>query len=100
MAEDYIGLSVDDATDRLEDLGLEVTEQEVANDGSLEEGVVTGAEPTGTLQEGDTVTLLVAGPPPEDDGDSSGPGNNNGNGNGFGNSGPGSNGNGNGQGEG
>ena len=72
----------------------------LANDGSLEEGVVTGVEPTGTLQEGDTVTLLVAGPPPEDDGDSSGPGNNNGNGNGFGNSGPGSNGNGNGQGEG
>ena len=45
------------AKDRLRDLGLEPTPVEVENPGDQPEGVVTAVEPSGTLQEGDTVTV-------------------------------------------
>jgi eukaryotic-like serine/threonine-protein kinase len=65
-AEDYRGLTKDEAKARLAALGLRVKEQQLDNDGSVEEGTVLDVAPTGTLHERDEVTLLVAGPAPAD----------------------------------
>ena len=42
-------------------------EEKVDNDGSVEDGTVLDVTPVGTLQKGDEVTLVVAGPPPRED---------------------------------
>jgi eukaryotic-like serine/threonine-protein kinase len=59
VAEDYIGMDAKDAAKELRELGLKPTEERVENDGTQEEGTVSDVEPTGTLQEGDAVTLYV-----------------------------------------
>ncbi len=63
---DYLGRQVDDAAGALEDLGLGVARNEVANDGSVEEGEVVAVNPTGEVPEGSTVTLGFAGEAPEE----------------------------------
>jgi serine/threonine-protein kinase len=90
---DYIGRPVDDVVRELEDLGLRVTRNETENPGDETEGEVFEVNPSGTLEEGDRVTVSFWGPAPEPGppvetptptpGDG-GPGNGNGNGNGSG----------------
>ncbi len=63
---DYLGRQVDDAAGALDDLGLNASRNEVANDGSLEEGEVVAVDPTGEVPEGSTVTLSFAGAAPEE----------------------------------
>ena len=79
---DYVGRDEKDAKSDLEDLGLKVETEKVANDGSGEEKTVESVSPTGQLQEGDTVTLFVYDKydPPEEPlvEDSGGNGNGNG----------------------
>jgi eukaryotic-like serine/threonine-protein kinase len=53
----YVGRDRKDVEKELRDLGLEPTPVEVENPGDQPEGVVTSVEPSGTLQEGDTVTV-------------------------------------------
>jgi serine/threonine-protein kinase len=65
-ADDYRGLDKKTAHDQLKALGLEVREEKVDNDGSVEDGTVLDVTPVGTLQKGDEVTLVVAGPPPRE----------------------------------
>ena len=78
---DYVGRPLADVERELGDLGLRVDKQRVDNPGDKIEGDVTGVNPTGTLQRGDTVTVSYWGPapPPETPSDSpsetpSGPG--------------------------
>ena len=92
---DYVGRFVDDVVQDLEDLGLRVSRNEVANPGDETEGEVFEVNPSGTLEEGDRVTVSFWGPPPEPEPeppvdtptltpDDGGPGEGNGNGNGNG----------------
>ncbi len=46
------------------DLGLKVRKDEQDNPGDEEENSVEGVDPSGTLEEGDTVTVTYWGPPP------------------------------------
>jgi serine/threonine-protein kinase len=64
VAADYVGMPKDEAKARLEALGLKVKEQKVENDGTAEQDTVTDVVPEGTLEEGDEVTIFVAGEPP------------------------------------
>jgi beta-lactam-binding protein with PASTA domain len=57
-------MAKDEAKARLEALGLKVKEQKVENDGTAEQDTVTDVVPEGTLEEGDEVTIFVAGEPP------------------------------------
>jgi serine/threonine-protein kinase len=61
---DYVGRDVDDVEAELQDLGLNVRRDEQDNPGDEEEDSVEGVDPSGTLQEGDTVTVTYWGPPP------------------------------------
>jgi eukaryotic-like serine/threonine-protein kinase len=61
---DYVGRDVDDVEDELTDLGLQVRRDEQDNPGDEEEDSVESVDPSGTLQEGDTVTVSYWGPPP------------------------------------
>jgi len=63
--DDYIGLKDKDAEHQLTDLGLEVTTEETSGG---EKHIVADITPTGTLQKGETVTLIIY------TGDKSGPG--------------------------
>jgi serine/threonine-protein kinase len=77
VAADYQGLPKDEAKARLEAFGLKVTEEVVDNDGTMEPDTVVDVVPVGTLQEGDEVTLFVAGKPapaPAEKGDKPGKG--------------------------
>ncbi len=65
VAADYVGMDKDEATARLEALGLKVKDESVDNDGSLVEDTVTDVVPAGTLAEGDEVTIFVADAPPD-----------------------------------
>ena len=66
-ADDYRGLDKKTAHDQLKALGLKVREETVDNDGSVEKDTVLDVTPVGTLQKGDEVTIVVAGPPPRED---------------------------------
>ncbi len=61
---DYVGRDVDDVEAELQDLGLNVRRDEQDNPGDEEEDSVEGVDPSGTLEEGDTVTVTYWGPPP------------------------------------
>ncbi|THJ05509.1 PASTA domain-containing protein, partial [Nocardioides sp.] len=65
-ADDYIGRDYREVEDELSDLGLHVRLQPQDNDGSQEPDLVSQVDPSGTLQEGDTVTVHYWGsaPPP------------------------------------
>ena len=65
QAGDYVGRQVDDAAADLQGLGLSVQRSEVGNPGGENEGEVTSVNPTGTLQQGDSVTLEYYGAEPE-----------------------------------
>jgi serine/threonine-protein kinase len=55
--DDYLGRPVDDVVAELRDLGLRVETQPVDNPGDEEADTVAAVRPTGTLAEGDTVTV-------------------------------------------
>jgi eukaryotic-like serine/threonine-protein kinase len=61
---DYVGRDVDEVEAELTDLGLQVRRDEQENPGDEEEDAVTSVDPSGTLQEGETVTVSYWGPPP------------------------------------
>ena len=61
---DYVGRDVDEVEAELQDLGLKVRRDEQDNPGDEEEDSVESVDPSGTLQEGDTVTVSYWGPPP------------------------------------
>ena len=61
---DYVGRDVDEVEAELQDLGLNVRRDEQTNPGDEEEDSVESVDPSGTLQEGDTVTVSYWGPPP------------------------------------
>ena len=61
---DYVGRDVDEVEDDLQDLGLSVRRDEQDNPGDEEEDSVEGVDPSGTLEEGDTVTVSYWGAPP------------------------------------
>ncbi len=64
---DYVGRDVDEVEDELKDLGLKVRKDQQDNPGDEEEDSVEGVDPSGTLEEGDTVTVTYWGkPPPEE----------------------------------
>ena len=62
---DYTGRDYRDVAERLDDLGLDPVLNELDNDGSREPGIVDGVNPTGTLTEGDSITVSYWGPRPE-----------------------------------
>jgi serine/threonine-protein kinase len=64
---DYVGRDVDDVEDELTDLGLQVRRDEQDNPGDEEEDTVESVDPSGTLEEGDTVTVSYWGPPPTEE---------------------------------
>ena len=64
---DYVGRDVDEVEDELKDLGLKVRKDEQDNPGDEEEDSVEGVDPSGTLEEGDTVTVTYWGPPPTEE---------------------------------
>ena len=59
-----MGRPVGDVEADLRGQGLSVTLDELDNDGTQEEGAVESVNPTGTLQEGDTVTVRYWGQAP------------------------------------
>jgi serine/threonine-protein kinase len=61
---DYVGRDVDEVEAELQDLGLNVRRDEQDNPGDEQEDSVTGVDPSGTLQKGETVTVSYWGPPP------------------------------------
>ena len=63
---DYVGRDVDEVEAELTDLGLQVRRDEQENPGTEEEDTVESVDPSGTLQEGETVTVSYWGPPPTD----------------------------------
>jgi serine/threonine-protein kinase len=76
---DYVGSDLKDAEDRLRELGLKVQKVRLDNPGDQVEDTVESVQPSGTLAEGDTVTLSYWGKvsgkpeetvPPEDPGTS------------------------------
>ena len=62
---DYTGRDYREVQERLSDLGLNPVLNELSNDGSQEPGRVEGVNPTGTLTEGDQITISYWGPRPE-----------------------------------
>jgi eukaryotic-like serine/threonine-protein kinase len=60
--EDFVGRPFSDVQRELADLGLRVSRQPVDNPGDKIEGDVMSVDPTGALQEGDTVTVGTWGP--------------------------------------
>ena len=64
---DYVGRDVGEVEDELKDLGLKVRKDEQDNPGDEEEDSVEGVDPSGTLEEGDTVTVTYWGPPPTEE---------------------------------
>jgi serine/threonine-protein kinase len=61
---DYIGLKAKDAEKRLRELGLVPELVELENTGEAEKDTVADVQPSGTLEEGDTVTVSYYGKPP------------------------------------
>ena len=66
--DDYVGRDVDEVIDDLQQLGLKVDAQPVANPGDKEPDTVESVRPTTGLVEGDTVTVAYyAQPEPSED---------------------------------
>ena len=61
---DYIGRPVNEVVSELQGLGLNVRRDELDNPGTEDENTVDGVNPSGTLEEGDTVTVSYWGPAP------------------------------------
>jgi serine/threonine-protein kinase len=61
---DYVGRPVGEVVSELEGLGLNVRRDELDNPGTEDENIVDGVNPSGTLEEGDTVTVSYWGPAP------------------------------------
>ena len=61
--QDYIGRDIDEVSEELENLGLEVDRNERVNPGKRDPGIVTGLDPTKGLREGDTITVSYWGEP-------------------------------------
>ncbi|HEY0643990.1 MAG TPA: serine/threonine protein kinase [Nocardioides sp.] len=76
---DYIGMKAKDAEKQLRELGLVPELVELENTGGAEKDTVADVQPSGTLEEGDTVTVSYFGKPPPGSG---GKGNGNAKGNG------------------
>jgi len=68
----YLGRDHKDVTKELEQLGLSVTEQEVANPGDVGEGLVIDLQPTGAVPLDQTVTVSYTGKQPEGGGEKGG----------------------------
>ncbi|WP_141015163.1 protein kinase domain-containing protein [Nocardioides sambongensis] len=64
-ANDYIGRDYRDVEDELSDLGFQVRLEEAANDGSREADIVSAVNPSGTVNEGELITVTYWGPAPE-----------------------------------
>ena len=62
---DFVGRDYREVRERLEDLGLRPVLNELDNDGSREAGTVDGLNPTGSLSEGDSITISYWGEAPE-----------------------------------
>ena len=60
----YVGRDRKDVEKELRDLGLEPVAVELENPGDQPDGVVDSVEPSGTLQEGDQVTVSFWGKAP------------------------------------
>jgi serine/threonine-protein kinase len=54
---DYVGSDISDAEAALRELGLKVRKEKVDNPGDQTEGAVAAVDPTGTLDQGETVTV-------------------------------------------
>jgi len=63
---DYIGRPVGEVVAELQGLGLNVQRDELDNPGGEDENTVDGVNPSGTLEEGDSVTVSYWGPAPEE----------------------------------
>ena len=64
---DYVGRDVDEVEDELEGPRAEGRRRTSSdNPGDEDEDAVEGVDPTGTLEEGDTVTVTYWGKPPEE----------------------------------
>jgi len=64
-AGDYVGRPLDDVERELGQLGLRVDSQQVENPGGEIPGDVSAVNPTGQVQQGDTITVSFWGPEPE-----------------------------------
>ena len=62
---DYTGRDYREVQADLKALGLNTVLNELDNDGSQQPGIVDGVNPTGTLTQGDSVTISYWGPAPE-----------------------------------
>jgi eukaryotic-like serine/threonine-protein kinase len=62
----YLGRDIKDVESELRDLGLQVRKERVDNPGGETEDAVSGVDPSGTLQEGDTVTVSYWGKAPKE----------------------------------
>jgi eukaryotic-like serine/threonine-protein kinase len=63
-ASDYVGRPLGDVERELGDLGLRVNSQQVDNPGGKIEGDVSALNPTGRVEQGDTITVSYWGPEP------------------------------------
>ncbi|WP_107705089.1 protein kinase domain-containing protein [Nocardioides allogilvus] len=63
---DYIGREIGEVQSALKDLGLQVTREKLENPGGEVEGTVAGVNPSGTLVEGDRVTVTYWGKAPKE----------------------------------
>ncbi len=62
-ADDYVGRPVDDVVAELEALGLKTKTKEQENLGTEEAGTVDALDPTGTVEEGTSITVTYWGDP-------------------------------------
>ena len=60
----YLGRKVKDVEKELDRLGLVPETVELENPGDVEKDTVADVSPSGTLEEGDTVTISYYGKPP------------------------------------
>jgi tRNA A-37 threonylcarbamoyl transferase component Bud32 len=64
--DDYVGRPIDDVENDLEGLGLEVRRDQADNPGDETENEVFQVNPSGSVEEGETITVSYWGPPPPD----------------------------------
>jgi eukaryotic-like serine/threonine-protein kinase len=84
-AASLVGRDVKDVEKELEDLGLEVATEEIANPGDQGEGIVASVEPSGSVEVGETVVVTYYGKAPDEGSEGQGNGSENGQLNGQGN---------------
>jgi len=72
--DDYVGRDHKDVEAELRELGLKPKGEKVDNDGGSTEGAVESLDPTGTLQEGDEITVYYYDKAPEEQGNGEGEG--------------------------